>query len=121
AWIKPLLFIVENHQSDSPTKLNMKDRDIHVEHILPQKFDTLYGWKEMIEDKDYSKTLIHTLGNLTLLSGKKNIEARNNPYHDKIKTYKGKGLYGTDDQKITSFRISQKLVDEYNENMFGKA
>lgn len=121
AWIKPILFVVENNQSDSPTKLEMKNREIHVEHILPQKFDTLYGWKEMIEDKDFSKTLIHTLGNLTLLSGKKNIEARNNPYQDKIKTYQGKGLYSTDDQKITSFRISQKLVDEYNENKYDKA
>lgn len=121
AWIKPILFVVENHQSDSPTKLEMKNREIHVEHILPQKFDTLYGWKEMIEDKDFSKTLIHTLGNLTLLSGKKNIEARNNPYEDKIKTYQGKGLYNMDDHQITSFRISQKLVDEYNENKYSKA
>lgn len=121
AWIKPILFILENHQADLPVKLEMKNREIHVEHILPQKFDKLYGWKEMIEDKDFSKTLIHTLGNLTLLSGKKNIEARNNPFEDKIKTYKGKGLYNTDDQKITSFRISQKLVDEYNENKYGKA
>lgn len=121
AWIKPILFILENHQADLPVKLEMKNREIHVEHILPQKFDKLYGWKEMIEDKDFSKTLIHTLGNLTLLSGKKNIEARNNPFEDKIKTYQGKGLYNTDDQKITSFRISQKLVDEYNENKYGKA
>ncbi len=120
AWCKPLLFMVEYKQTDAPTFLDMKNREIHVEHILPQKFQDHYGWKEMIENVDASNALVHTLGNLTLLSGKKNIDARNHPYDVKVKTYQGKGNYREEDAKITSFRISQKLVDEYNENKFDK-
>lgn len=114
AWCKPLLFIIEFNQTNQARYLEITDRSIHVEHILPQNFKSLYGWKELIEDKEIAEANIHNLGNLTLLSGSKNIEASNKPFVEKIMIYNGKGKYASDHPKVTSFRISQKLVDDYN-------
>ena len=59
-------------------------------------------WNEAQADKWLNK-----LGNLTLLSGRKNIRASNNPFGEKTKIYKGKGFDGT-----TAFLISQRIIDE---------
>jgi hypothetical protein len=120
AWCKPLLIMCEYNQVDKPNWISMWDGDIHVEHILPQGFEEKYGWKHFIEDKEKGQQLIHTCGNLTLLSGTKNIQARNNPYPDKIKAYTGKGHHAESDNKVTAFRISQNLVDDYNAGRFNK-
>lgn len=114
AWCKPLLILIEYNQTDKSDFISMGDRNIHVEHILPQGFNEVYGWKHMIEDERNAEDIVHSLGNLTLLSGKKNIEASRNAFENKISIYQGKGKYGESDDKVSSFRITQKLFDDYN-------
>ena len=76
-----------------------------------------------IEDWNYiteniANKYLNSGANLTLLSGKKNIEASNNPFKIKIDIYKGKGKYKQKDEKITSFLITQKIVNDYNQKIF---
>lgn len=120
-WCKPLLFLIEYNQTDDSnlTYYWIGDRDIHVEHILPQKFSYISGWNLFKDDEDTDEWM-NTGGNLTLLSGKKNIEASNNAFDVKIDVYKGKGKYKNEDKKISAFRITQKIVDDYNSNLYNK-
>lgn len=120
AWGKPILALIEYNQIDHPEYISVWDRELHVEHILPQSFEEVYGWKHIIEDKRDGKELVHKLGNLTLLSGKKNIEASNNSFENKVSIYQGKGKHGDSDEKITSFRITQKIFDDFNKGNFTK-
>ncbi len=118
AWCKPLLTLIEYNQTDKPDYIWLGDRSIHVEHVLPQSFERIYGWKHIIEGDQEGKALVHTLGNLTLLSGKKNIEASNDSFENKVSIYQGKGKHGNSDDKITSFRLTQQIFDDYNRKKF---
>jgi len=118
AWCKPLLTLIEYNQTDKPEFIWLGDRSIHVEHILPQSFKEVYGWKHIIEDERDGGELVHTLGNLTLLSGKKNIEASNDAFENKVSIYQGKGKHGMSDDKITSFRMTQQIFDDFNQKKF---
>ncbi len=93
-WCKSILALVEFNQVDKPEFIYIWDRNLHVEHILPQSYQEKYGWKHIIEGDDDGSEIVQTIGNLTLLSGKKNIEASNNAFDDKIQIYKGKGKHG---------------------------
>ena len=68
--------MIEYNQTDNPKKLSISDTNIHVEHILPQNFNKIYGWKHVIEDERGGKEYVHKLGNLSLLSGRKNIQCK---------------------------------------------
>ncbi len=119
AWSKPLYLLVEYEQTDNPTPSFIElSRDLHLEHILPKEYKKFKEW-DYISDEVYEK-YINTAGNLTLLSGKKNIEASNNPFEIKMKIYQGKGKYETKDTKITSFRITQNIVDDYNKDKYNR-
>ena len=52
---------------------------------------------------------VNKIANLTLLSGKKNIQASNYPFAGKKEIYKGKGEGG-----ITAFIITRKIFDYPN-------
>lgn len=102
-WAKPILALTEYFQTDNskPIYIEMQPR-IHVDHILPQK------WKPHWKDFGPQEKVIfwqNKLGNLTLLTGKKNIAASNKTFSEKKKIYKGKGIDG-----ITGFLISQQIV-----------
>ena len=49
---------------------------------------------------------------------KKNIEASNDSFEKKVSIYQGKGKHGTSDDKITSFRLTQQIFDDYNSKKF---
>ncbi len=106
AWTKPLLTLIEYNQTDDSkiTYIEM-DRKLHLDHILPDKWAKINYWKRNW-DKEKASIWLNKLGNLTLLSGKKNIAASNGSFREKKKIYKGKGLDGT-----TPFLISQKIRD----------
>jgi uncharacterized protein with ParB-like and HNH nuclease domain len=119
AWCKPLLFMIEYNQQDKPPYFSMDDRNIQTEHILPRAY-------EKNSDYAYAKAIpfiddwIHSGANLTLLSGTKNLDARNYKFDTKIKSYDGTGYEDAKDTKITSFNITQKIVNDYNSNKYNK-
>ncbi len=118
AWCKPLLILLEYNNIDNPNFISLDDKNVHVEHVLPQRFNEVYGWKHIIEDDQHGAEKVHTLGNLTLLSGKKNIEASNDSFENKVSIYSGEDKNSSSNQ--TSFRITQKIYDDYNQKKFEK-
>lgn len=114
AWCKPVLALIEYNQTDKPEFIWIGDRNLHIEHILPQGYIEVYGWKHIIEDERDGDELVHKLGNLTLLSGRKNIEASRNSFENKISIYQGKGKHGDADERVSSYRITQSIFDDYN-------
>ena len=90
SWCKPLLLLMEYAVADD-SKLSFVEMDnkLHLEHVLPVEYKGKKGWKH-IHKKTATKYL-HSAGNLTLLSGKKNIAASNAPFEEKINVYAGRG------------------------------
>lgn len=119
-WAKPLLLSIEYQQTDSTAfnYIEISDKSLHIEHVLPVKFKDTKGWDHI--DKVEGLEKLNSLGNLTLLSGSKNIEASNNAFEIKISIYNGKGKYGDDDAGITGFRMTQKILDDHNAGKFNK-
>ena len=106
-WVKPLLLLIEYNQTEGNTTDYIAiEPKTHIEHILPQ--DAEYHHTYQFEEKH--QNYIDKLPNLTLLSGRKNIQASNNPFSEKKKCYRGKGIEGE-----TGFRITQKIIDECDE------
>ncbi len=118
-WCKPLLFMIEYEQQDKPPYFSMGDRNIQTEHILPRSFKKVEEWA-FAEKITGIEDWVHSGANLTLLSGSKNIDARNYKFETKIKSYDGTGFEDVDDKKISSFNITQRLVNDYNSNKFNK-
>jgi hypothetical protein len=107
--------MIEYMQTDDSSMnfFDMKDRNIHVEHIIPQAYDKNEAWKHL----NVSDQIINSGANLTLLSGKKNIQASNNGFQSKLESYRGKGFYNENSEGVTAFRMTQKIVNDY-ENGF---
>lgn len=106
SWCKPLLMLIEYQQTDNTSFTYMDlDKFVHVEHILPQGYDKISYWNKLFP-QGVADEYVDTLGNLTLLSGKKNIEASNKPFPEKLHVYKGKGIDGA-----TGYRITQDIFD----------
>jgi len=120
-WCKPLLAMIEYNQLDESNLnfINIWDKNIHAEHILPKAFQRSREWKSFHDDEEI-ENWINTGANLTLLSGSKNIAASNEGFSKKIKAYQGKGHYKESSEGITSFRITQKIVDDYNSGEYDK-
>lgn len=105
-WHKPLLLAIEYHQQDDYPYIEIK-QDLHTEHILPKEWNAKgMNWKKDFSPK-VAEALLNSLGNLTLLSGNKNILASNRNYRDKCEIYAGKGLDGK-----TSFEITKRVFEE---------
>lgn len=117
AWCKPLLFMIEYEQIDNPHFFDMADRNIQTEHILPRAYKNVVEWQVAEEIPDIEDWL-HSGANLTLLSGSKNLDARNYKFDTKIQSYDGTGFEDADDKKVTSFYITQRIVNDYNSNKF---
>lgn len=106
-WHKPLLLSIEYFQSDAKHFIELSS-DLHTEHVLPQEWNHKGStWSDYFSTET-AIPLLNTLGNLTLLSGLKNIRASNRSYKDKLEIYRGKGLDGR-----TSFEITQKIMSDY--------
>ena len=106
-WHKPLLLAIEYYQQDARDFIEIS-KSLHTEHILPLEWnrDNL-DWCNQFSPKEANE-LINSLGNLTLLSGSKNIHASNRDFSQKKEIYEGKGIDGK-----TSFEITKKVLEEY--------
>ncbi len=70
-----------------PKRIQM-DKNLHVEHILPQNPDPSSQWVKDFSEEERER-YTHSLANLTLLGGTKNAQASNLDFKDKKKIYMG--------------------------------
>ncbi|UOR37594.1 DUF262 domain-containing protein [Helicobacter pylori] len=91
-WIKPVLILVEYFMSDDPNPKRIQmDKNLHVEHILPQKPTLSSQWAKDFSEEE-RECYTHSLANLTLLGGTKNTKASNLDFKDKKKIYMGEEI-----------------------------
>jgi uncharacterized protein with ParB-like and HNH nuclease domain len=104
-WDKPLLYFVEYFSQDN-SKVNFipLSNTIQLEHILPQTVEGENSeWSKLFTEEDRNE-LANSIGNLTLLSMRKNIQAYNYSFSEKKKAYQDK------DNVVTSFFVTQKIL-----------
>ncbi|WRA87878.1 DUF262 domain-containing protein [Helicobacter pylori] len=92
SWLKPVLILVEYFVSDDPKPKRIQmDKNLHVEHILPQNPDPSSQWVKDFSEEE-RELYTHSLANLTLLGGKKNSQASNLDFKEKKKIYMGEEI-----------------------------
>ena len=103
SWVKPLLVLIEKEQTDESVSIEYS-RNLHLDHILPEEWEKNEYWNKKWK-KENAEQWIDKIGNLTLLSGSKNIKAGNSEFAKKKRIYKGRGIDGT-----TSFEITKRIL-----------
>ncbi len=92
SWLKPVLILVEYFVSDDPKPKRIQmDKNLHVEHILPQQPGSSSQWMKDFSEEE-RELYTHSLANLTLLGGTKNTQASNLDFKDKKKIYMGEEI-----------------------------
>ncbi|NHA74185.1 DUF262 domain-containing protein [Helicobacter pylori] len=92
SWLKPVLILVEYFVSDDPKPKRIQmDKNLHVEHILPQQPGSSSQWMKDFSEEERG-LYTHSLANLTLLGGNKNSQALNLDFKDKKKIYMGEEI-----------------------------
>ncbi|WP_208386134.1 DUF262 domain-containing protein [Helicobacter pylori] len=92
SWLKPVLILVEYFVSDDPCPKRIQmDKNLHVEHILPQNPDPSSQWMKDFSEEE-RELYTHSLANLTLLGGKKNNQASNKDFKEKKEIYMGNAV-----------------------------
>ncbi|MGL2381894.1 DUF262 domain-containing protein [Helicobacter pylori] len=122
SWLKPVLILVEYFVSDDPKPKRIQmDKNLHVEHILPQQPGSSSQWvKDFSEEERGLYT--HSLANLTLLGGTKNTkalsQALNQDFKEKKEIYMGKPV-ALDNKKtfkvMTCYDMTKNDVCRYTE------
>lgn len=104
-WDKPLLLLIEYFlPDDSKNNFIPLDNKLQIEHILPRKSDNENADWQTVFTENEREELINSLGNLTLLSMRKNIQANNYSFSDKKTAYENK------DSVITSFIMTRHVL-----------
>ncbi|MGN8412547.1 DUF262 domain-containing protein [Helicobacter pylori] len=92
SWLKPILILVEYFVSDDPyPKRIQMDKNLHVEHILPQNPDPSSQWVKDFSEEERG-LYMHSLANLTLLGGQRNTQASNKDFKEKKEIYMGNAV-----------------------------
>jgi uncharacterized protein with ParB-like and HNH nuclease domain len=108
-WDKPILLLAEYFSTDSQNQAFIPiTSQLHLEHILPQ---TTNKYWDSIFTEEEKEEWTNALANLTLLALRKNIQAKNDDFETKKKIYKDK------DNKVTSFVITQDILNEEKWNL----
>ena len=81
-WVKPLLLLIEHFLVDESSIIIPNNKNLTIEHILPQEPNTEWELDQEIQDK-----WRNSLANLTLLSRRKNSQAKNYSFAEKKKVY----------------------------------
>lgn len=111
-WSKPLILSIEYNQTGENHSTFISLSSVQLDHILPQK----YVESDWNIDKQTATRYMNTIGNLTLLSGARNIKARNDKYAIKLQIYNGQGRHKDCKDGCTAYRVSQQIVDNYKED-----
>ncbi|MFP6068081.1 DUF262 domain-containing protein [Helicobacter pylori] len=122
-YLKPILILVEYFMSDDdcPKRIQM-DKNLHVEHILPQEPDPSSRWVEDFSEEE-RELYTHSLANLTLLGGKKNITASNRDFEEKKEIYMGHAVKLGKDKRgreetfkvMTCYKMTIDIAHRYTE------
>ncbi len=92
SWLKPVLILVEYFVSDDPKPKRIQmDKNLHVEHILPQQPGSSSQWMKGFSEEE-RELYTHSLANLTLLGGTKNAQASNLDFKEKKEIYMGNAV-----------------------------
>lgn len=79
---------------------------VSIEHVLPQNPDPVSEWVKLFPSPDERDELVHRIGNLVLLSHRKNTSASNFDFEKKKKKYfLGKG-------KTSPFALTTQVLNE---------
>ncbi|GAA6837217.1 DUF262 domain-containing protein [Helicobacter pylori] len=126
SWLKPILILMEYSMSDDPKPKRIQmDKNLHVEHILPQKPTLSSQWAKDFSEEE-RECYTHSLANLTLLGGKKNTkalkealsQASNLGFKEKKEIYMGKTIT-LDNKKtfkvMTCYDMTKSDVCRYTE------
>ncbi|UOR87582.1 DUF262 domain-containing protein [Helicobacter pylori] len=117
-WIKPVLILVEYFMSDEPKpKCIQMDKNLHVEHILPQKPTLSSQWVKDFSEEERER-YTHSLANLTLLGGKKNSQASNLDFKEKKEIYMGKPVVLDNKETfkvMTCYKMTIDIAHHYTE------
>ncbi|GAA8784557.1 DUF262 domain-containing protein [Helicobacter pylori] len=117
SWLKPILILVEYFMSDDPNPKRIQTNDFHVEHILPQKPTLSSQWAKDFSEEERER-YTHSLANLTLLGGKRNIEASNLDFKDKKKIYMGEEISLSKKKTfrvMTCYKMTIDIAHNYTE------
>ncbi|WP_104748556.1 DUF262 domain-containing protein [Helicobacter cetorum] len=104
-YAKALLLLIEYESLDNPKIYSLNE--CHIEHVLPQNPKENSQWCSDINELD-RENYTNSLGNCTLLAGRKNVQASNKEFPEKCQTYTKK------DNKNTSFLITQLIATNYS-------
>ncbi|WP_181324280.1 DUF262 domain-containing protein [Helicobacter pylori] len=123
SWLKSVLILVEYFVSDDPKPKRIQmDKNLHIEHILPQQPGSSSQWvKDFSEEERGLYT--HSLANLTLLGGKKNITASNRDFKEKKEIYMGNAVKLGKDKRgrekpfkvMTCYKMTIDIAHKYTE------
>ncbi len=118
SWLKPVLILVEYFMSDDPNPKRIQmDKNLHVEHILPQKPTLSSQWAKDFSEEERER-YTHSLANLTLLGGKKNPQASNLDFKDKKKIYMGEEIRLNKKETfrvMTCYKMTIDIAHHYTE------
>ncbi|GHS30675.1 hypothetical protein JP0120_04650 [Helicobacter pylori] len=118
SWLKPILILVEYFMSDDPEPKRIQmDKNLHVEHILPQNPDPSSQWVKDFSEEERER-YTHSLANLTLLGGEKNTEASNLDFKDKKKIYMGEEIKlnkKKTSRVMTCYKMTIDIAHHYTE------
>jgi len=101
-WDRALLLLIEYFSSDNSKQNYIAiGCKLHLEHILPQT--PTDEWKSLFTD-DELEVWTNSLANLTLLSMRKNIQAKNFSFDKKKEAYQDK------DTVVSPFLLTQDII-----------
>ncbi|OKB26622.1 hypothetical protein AOD74_0201875 [Helicobacter pylori] len=117
-WIKPILILMEYFKNDDPKpKCIQMDKNLHVEHILPQNPTLSSQWAKDFSEEE-RECYTHSLANLTLLGSKKNTESLNLDFKDKKKIYMGEEIRLNKKKSfgvMTCYKMTIDIAHHYTE------
>ena len=101
-WDRAVLLLIEYFSSDNSkfSYISIGSK-LHLEHILPQT--PTEQWKSIFTHEE-REIWTNSLANLTLLSMRKNIQAKNYSFNKKKEAYQNK------DNVVSSFHITQDII-----------
>ncbi len=107
AW-REILARINSRLGTGETRVESPNR-VHVEHILPQNPRATVLTESYVSMEEAAQ-LVSRIGNLTLLSGRKNREASNKPFSDKRANYAASEITMT--QQLTAYdRWSKEQIE----------